>query len=145
MVKKPLVPVASTAALSTRSAVRRATIGPRGGSVSPKRLRSALENGRSHANALSATYQVRLPKRTPSVTSGRAVTMATTSSGDTTPAPYPPMPWGFGWNGGTGTAWHSDPERGLTGRPLTSRAMTSPEPPRHFVDYWKAACGAREG
>ena len=31
----------------------------------------------------------------------------------------PPMPWGFGWNGGTGTAWSSDPARGLTGILLT--------------------------
>jgi len=55
----------------------------------------------------------------------------------------PPIPWGFGWNGGTGTAWSSDPARGLTGILLTTRAMTSPEPPPHFVDFWGAAYGAQ--
>ena len=45
-------------------------------------------------------------------------------------------------NGGTGTAWSSDPARGLTGILLTTRAMTSPEPPPHFVDFWDAAYGA---
>jgi CubicO group peptidase (beta-lactamase class C family) len=53
-----------------------------------------------------------------------------------------PVPYGFGWNGGTGTVWTSDPERGLTGILLTQRAMTSPEPPALFVDFWQAAYGA---
>ena len=53
-----------------------------------------------------------------------------------------PVPYGFGWNGGTGTAWTSDPERGLTGILLTQRAMMSPEPPQVFVDFWEAAYGA---
>jgi CubicO group peptidase (beta-lactamase class C family) len=51
----------------------------------------------------------------------------------------PPVPWGFGWNGGTGTTWYTDPARGLTGILLTQRAMNSPEPPAHFVDFWDAA------
>lgn len=54
----------------------------------------------------------------------------------------PPVPWGFGWNGGTGTVWSSDPVRGLTGILLTQRAMNSPEPPSHFVDFWDGAYGA---
>jgi CubicO group peptidase (beta-lactamase class C family) len=54
----------------------------------------------------------------------------------------PPVPWGFGWNGGTGTVWSSDPVRGLTGIMMTQRAMNSPEPPRHFVHFWKGAYGA---
>jgi CubicO group peptidase (beta-lactamase class C family) len=61
------------------------------------------------------------------------------------PAPGPdkrPVPYGFGWNGGTGTAWTSDPERGLTGILLTQRAMSSPEPPAVFVDFWDAAYDA---
>jgi hypothetical protein len=29
--------------------------------------------------------------------------------------------------------------RGLTGILLTNRAMTSPEPPPHFVEFWDAA------
>jgi CubicO group peptidase (beta-lactamase class C family) len=53
-----------------------------------------------------------------------------------------PVPSGFGWNGGTGTVWTSDPERGLTGILLTQRAMTSPEPPALFVDFWEGAYGA---
>ncbi len=55
------------------------------------------------------------------------------------------LPWWFGWNGGTGTAWYSDPARGLTGILLTTRAMTSPEPLRHVVDFWEAAYGAIAG
>ena len=61
------------------------------------------------------------------------------------PAPGPgerPIPYGFGWNGGTGTAWTSDPECGLTGILFTQRAMTSPEPPEVFVEFWDAAYGA---
>lgn len=54
----------------------------------------------------------------------------------------PPMPWGFGWDGGTGTTWRSDPVRGLTGILLTQRAMTSPEPPQVFTDFWDGAYGA---
>ena len=61
------------------------------------------------------------------------------------PAPAkgrPPVPSGFGWNGGTGTVWASDPARGLTGILLTQRALSSPEPPPLFVDFWDAAYGA---
>jgi CubicO group peptidase (beta-lactamase class C family) len=54
----------------------------------------------------------------------------------------PPVPWGFGWNGGTGTTWFSDPVRGVTTILLTQRAMTSPEPPALFADFWEAAYGA---
>ena len=54
----------------------------------------------------------------------------------------PPVPWGFGWNGGTGTTWFSDPVRGLTTILLSQRAMTSPEPPALFADFWEAAYGA---
>jgi CubicO group peptidase (beta-lactamase class C family) len=63
------------------------------------------------------------------------------------PAPIdaePPVPWGFGWDGGTGTTWRSDPARGLTGILFTQRAMTSPEPPPVFTEFWEAAYGAIE-
>jgi CubicO group peptidase (beta-lactamase class C family) len=53
-----------------------------------------------------------------------------------------PVPYGFGWNGGTGTVWTSDPERGLTGILLTQRAMMSPEPSAVAVDFWDAAYSA---
>jgi len=64
-----------------------------------------------------------------------------------TVAPFegePRAPWGFGWAGGTGTTWRSDPVRGLTGILLTQRAMTSPESPAVFVDFWDGAYGAIE-
>ena len=54
----------------------------------------------------------------------------------------PPIPWGFGWNGGTGTTWRSDPVRGLTTILLTQRAMTSPAPPGLFKVFWEAAYAA---
>ncbi len=54
----------------------------------------------------------------------------------------PPEPSGFGWNGGTGTEWTTDPDYGLTGIVLSTRAMTSPEPPAQMVDFWAAAYGA---
>ena len=41
------------------------------------------------------------------------------------------VPAGFGWDGGTGTTWRSDPDRDLTGILITQRAMTSPQPPEH--------------
>jgi CubicO group peptidase (beta-lactamase class C family) len=56
----------------------------------------------------------------------------------------PPIPWGFGWDGGTGTTWRSDPVRGLTGILLTQREMTSPEPPAVFTDFYDAAYAAIE-
>jgi CubicO group peptidase (beta-lactamase class C family) len=52
------------------------------------------------------------------------------------------IPRGFGWDGGAGTTWRSDPTTGLTGIIMTQRAMTSPEPPRLFLDFWEAAYGA---
>jgi CubicO group peptidase (beta-lactamase class C family) len=62
-------------------------------------------------------------------------------------APVPPtdelpVPWGYGWHGGTGTTWRTDPERGLIGILLTQRAMTSPEPPPLFAEFWAAATAA---
>jgi CubicO group peptidase (beta-lactamase class C family) len=46
---------------------------------------------------------------------------------------------GYGWDGGTGTTWRTDPGRGLTGILFTQRAMTSPEPHPVFRDFWRAA------
>ena len=46
---------------------------------------------------------------------------------------------GFGWDGGTGTAWRSDVERDLTCILFTQRAMTSPEPPEIFIDFFDGA------
>jgi CubicO group peptidase (beta-lactamase class C family) len=52
------------------------------------------------------------------------------------------IPGGFGWDGGAGTTWRSDVERDLTGILFTQRAMTSPEPPEVFTDFWDCAYGA---
>ena len=60
-------------------------------------------------------------------------------------AAEPPVPWGYGWDGGTGTTWRTDPVRGLTGVLFTQRAMTSPAPPPLFVDFWDAAYGSLSG
>ena len=54
----------------------------------------------------------------------------------------PPVPWGYGWDGGTGTTWRTDPVRGVTGILLTQRAMTSPEPPPLFREFWNGALAA---
>lgn len=51
-------------------------------------------------------------------------------------------PGGYGWDGGTGTSWRTDPEVGLTGILLTQRAMGSPELPEVFRDFWQAAYGS---
>jgi CubicO group peptidase (beta-lactamase class C family) len=45
----------------------------------------------------------------------------------------------FGWDGGYGTSWYSDPREQLTGILLTQRMMDSPQPPRAFVDFWTSA------
>jgi CubicO group peptidase (beta-lactamase class C family) len=47
-----------------------------------------------------------------------------------------PLPWGIGWDGGTGTTWRSHPRSGVTGILFTQRAATSPEPPRLMQDFW---------
>ena len=52
------------------------------------------------------------------------------------------MPRGYGWEGGSGTAWRNDPATGLTGILLTQRMMTSPEPPPVARDFWSAAHAA---
>jgi CubicO group peptidase (beta-lactamase class C family) len=52
------------------------------------------------------------------------------------------LPRGYGWEGGSGTAWRTDPATGLTGILLTQRMMTSPEPPAVARDFWSAAYAA---
>jgi CubicO group peptidase (beta-lactamase class C family) len=46
------------------------------------------------------------------------------------------VPGRFGWEGGYGTSWYSDPKEQLTGILLTQRLMESPQPPRVFTDFW---------
>jgi len=45
----------------------------------------------------------------------------------------------FGWNGGLGTSWASDPQEELVGILLTQRAWTSPNPPDVCRDFWTLA------
>src|ERR1700761_7001344 len=45
-------------------------------------------------------------------------------------------PGRFGWDGGYGTSWYSDPQTQLTGILLTQRMMDAREPPRVFKDFW---------
>jgi CubicO group peptidase (beta-lactamase class C family) len=45
-------------------------------------------------------------------------------------------PGRFGWDGGYGTSWYSDPQAQLTGILLTQRIMDSPKPPPVFTDFW---------
>ena len=49
---------------------------------------------------------------------------------------------GYGWEGGSGTYWRTDPATGLTGILFTQRMMTSPEPPEVARDFWSAAYAA---
>ena len=49
---------------------------------------------------------------------------------------------GYGWDGGSGTVWRSDPSTGLTGILFTQLQLQSPEPPAVFTDFWDAAYSA---
>jgi CubicO group peptidase (beta-lactamase class C family) len=49
------------------------------------------------------------------------------------------VPGRFGWDGGYGTSWYSDPREQLTGILLTTRMMDSPQPPRALADFWTSA------
>jgi CubicO group peptidase (beta-lactamase class C family) len=58
------------------------------------------------------------------------------------PVPAPDgsgTPRGYGWDGGSGTTWRTDPATGLTGILLTQRMVTSPEPAAVARDFWPAA------
>jgi CubicO group peptidase (beta-lactamase class C family) len=49
------------------------------------------------------------------------------------------LPGRFGWDGGYGTSWYSDPNENLTGILLTQRMMDSPQPPAAMTDFWTCA------
>jgi CubicO group peptidase (beta-lactamase class C family) len=57
-------------------------------------------------------------------------------------APDDGLPRGYGWDGGSGTVWRTDPATGLTGILLTQRMMTSPEPPEIYSTFWSATRAA---
>ncbi|MBO2456630.1 serine hydrolase domain-containing protein [Actinomadura violacea] len=51
-------------------------------------------------------------------------------------------PGRFGWTGGLGTSAYADPGEDMIGILFAQRAMTSPEPPHHFEDFWTTAYAA---
>ena len=51
-------------------------------------------------------------------------------------------PGRFGWDGGYGTSAYTDPAENLIGILFTQRMMDSPQPPKHFVDFWTQAYAA---
>jgi CubicO group peptidase (beta-lactamase class C family) len=48
-------------------------------------------------------------------------------------------PGRFGWDGGLGTSWCSDPREDLVGILMTQGAWTSPRPPPVCLDFWASA------
>jgi CubicO group peptidase (beta-lactamase class C family) len=50
----------------------------------------------------------------------------------------------FGWDGGLGTSWHSDPKEEMVTILMTQRAWTSPSPPDVCLDFWTSAYQAIE-
>ncbi len=49
------------------------------------------------------------------------------------------VPGRYGWDGGYGTSWYSDPREEMTGILLTQRMLDSPQPPAVFADFWTLA------
>ncbi|HEX7970010.1 MAG TPA: serine hydrolase domain-containing protein, partial [Stellaceae bacterium] len=45
----------------------------------------------------------------------------------------------FGWDGGLGTSWYSDPQEDMVTILMTQRAWTSPNPPDVCRDFWTSA------
>jgi CubicO group peptidase (beta-lactamase class C family) len=70
---------------------------------------------------------------------GWGLAMSVPAAGVASGAAPDGMPRGYGWEGGSGTAWRNDPATGLTGILLTQRMMTSPEPPPVARDFWSGA------
>ncbi|MFL6241762.1 MAG: serine hydrolase domain-containing protein [Acidimicrobiia bacterium] len=63
--------------------------------------------------------------------------MAVPATGSTAP-----LPSGFGWDGGSGTTWRSNPRSGVTGILFTQRQAVSPAPPPVVEDFWTAVNAA---
>ncbi len=45
----------------------------------------------------------------------------------------------FGWDGGMGTSWYSDPSEDMVTILMTQRGWTSPNPPNVCLDFWTSA------
>jgi CubicO group peptidase (beta-lactamase class C family) len=52
------------------------------------------------------------------------------------------VPGRYGWDGGLGTSWYSDPHEDMITILMTQAAWTSPDPPRICVDFWALAYAA---
>ena len=48
-------------------------------------------------------------------------------------------PGSYGWDGGLGTSWRSDPKEDMVAILMTQRAWESPTPPPVTVDFWTSA------
>ena len=51
----------------------------------------------------------------------------------------------YGWDGGLGSTWWTDPVSGVTAILLTNQMWTSPTPPPVFVEFSRAAFGGGRG
>jgi CubicO group peptidase (beta-lactamase class C family) len=49
------------------------------------------------------------------------------------------VPGRYGWDGGLGTSWYSDPREDMITILMTQRAWTSPSPPNVCLDFWTSA------
>jgi len=52
---------------------------------------------------------------------------------------WPSKPGRYGWNGGLGSSWWNDPDKGLIAIILTERVFESADPPGVIKDFWKGA------
>ena len=52
------------------------------------------------------------------------------------------VPGRFGWEGGLGTSWASDPKEGLVGILMTQMAWSSPSGPHIWNDFWTSVYAA---
>jgi CubicO group peptidase (beta-lactamase class C family) len=50
----------------------------------------------------------------------------------------------YGWDGGLGSSWWTDPVAGVTAILLTNQMWTSPQPPTAVTEFWSAAFGEFE-
>jgi CubicO group peptidase (beta-lactamase class C family) len=49
------------------------------------------------------------------------------------------VPGRYGWDGGLGTSWASDPREDMVAILMTQRAMDSPSAPAVYLDFWTSA------
>jgi CubicO group peptidase (beta-lactamase class C family) len=64
---------------------------------------------------------------------GFGVTVVTRRSGTAT------VPGSYGWDGGLGTSWRTDPQEQMVTIMLTQMAWTAPRPPDVCQDFWSCA------